>query len=51
MEFLVSYASKKVNEAEKNDTTIVIEGLGMVYTMKMFRQNLLTDKFVFSTNH
>ena len=50
MDFPVSYASRQLNEAEKNYTTIEREGLGMAYAMKKFRHYLLANKFVFFTD-
>ena len=37
MDFLVLYASKKLNSAEKNYTTTKQEGLGMIYALKKYR--------------
>ena len=37
MDFLVSYASRQLNEAEKNYTTMKREVLGMFYAVKKFR--------------
>ena len=51
MDFLVSYASRQLNDGEKNYTTIEQEGLGMIYAMKKFRNYLLANKFVFFTDH
>ena len=51
MDFPVSYASRQLNEAEKNYTTTEREGLGMVYAVKKFRHYLLANKFVFFTDH
>ena len=51
MDFPVSYASRQLNEAEKNYTTTKREGLGMVYAVKKFRHYLLANKFVFFTDH
>ena len=51
MDFLVSYASRQLNEAEKNYTTTEREGLGMAYGINKFRHYLLANKFVFFTDH
>ena len=51
MDFPVSYASRQLNDAEKNYTTTEREGLGMVYAIKKFRRYLLANKFVFFTDH
>ena len=47
----MSYASRQLNEVEKNYTTTKREGLGMVYAVKKFRHYLLANKFVFFTDH
>ena len=51
MDFLVSYASRQLNDAEKNYTTTEREGLGMIYTVKKFRHYLLANKLVFFIDH
>ena len=51
MDFLVSYASRQLNSAEKNYTTTEREGLGMIYAVKKYRHYLLANKFVFFTDH
>ena len=51
MDFPISYASRQLNSAEQNYTTIEREGLGMVYAVKKFRHYLLANKFVFFTDH
>ena len=51
IDFPMSYASRQLNEAEKNYTTTEREGLGMVYAIKKFRHYLLANKFVFFTDH
>ena len=51
MDFLVSYASRQLNDDEKNFTTTEREGLGMIYAIKKFRNYLLANKFVFFTDH
>ena len=51
MDFLVSYASRQLNEAKKNYTTTKREGLDMVYAVKKFRHYLLANKFVFFTDY
>ena len=51
MDFPVSYASRQLNDAEKNYTTTEREGLGMIYAVKKFRHYLLANKFVFFTDH
>ena len=51
MDFPISYASRQLNLAEKNYTTIEREGLTMVYAVKKFCHYLLVNKFVFFVNH
>ena len=51
IDFPVSYASRQLNEVEKNYTTTEREGLGIVYVVKKFRHYLLANKFVFFTDH
>ena len=51
MDFAVSYASRQLNDAEKNYTTTEQEGLGIIYAIKKFRHYLLTNKFLFFTYH
>ena len=51
MDFPVSYASRQLNDAEKNYTTMEREGLGMIYAVKKFRHYLLANKFIFFIDH
>ena len=51
MDFLVSYASRQLNSAEKNYSMTEHEGLGMIFVVKKFKHYLLANKFVFYTNH
>ena len=51
MDFPVLYTSRQLNSAKKNYTTIEQEGLGMIYAVKQYRHYLLSNKFVFFTNH
>ena len=51
MDFLVSYASRQLNVAEKNYTTTKREGLTMVYVVKKFCHYLLANQFVFFVDH
>ena len=52
IDFLVLYASRQLNNAEKNYITIEQEGLGMIYAVKKYRHYLLlANKFVFFTDH
>ena len=51
MDFPISYASRQLNDAEKNYTTTEREGLTMVYAVKKFRHYLLANKFVFFVDH
>ena len=45
--FVDSYASRQLNNAENNYTTIEREGLSMVYDVKKFRHYLLENQFIF----
>ena len=47
LDFPIYYASRQLNNAEKNYTTTEREGLGMVYAVKKFRHYLLVNKFTF----
>jgi hypothetical protein len=47
----IAYASKFINNAKKNYTTIEREILAMVYVLHKFRHYLLGNKFVFYVNH
>ena len=51
MDFPMSYASRQLNNAENNYTTIEQEGLGMIYAIKKFGNYPLANKFVLLTNH
>jgi hypothetical protein len=44
---LITYASRLLNNVEKNYTTIKRETLTMVYVLHKFRHNLLKNKFFF----
>ncbi|KAL3679659.1 hypothetical protein R1sor_022615 [Riccia sorocarpa] len=50
-DFPIYYASRQLNEAEKNYTTTEREALGMVYACKKFRSYLLGYPFVFHVDH
>ncbi len=47
----ITYASKLLNNVEKNYTTTEKEALAMVYALHKFRQYLLENKFVFYVDH
>ena len=51
MDFPISYASRQLNVAERNYTTIEREGLSMIYAVKKFRHYLLATQFVFFVDH
>ena len=51
LDFLVSYASRQLNTAEKNYTTTEREGLAMIYAVKKFMHYLLANKFIFFVDH
>jgi len=46
-----SYASRKLNKAERNYSTTEQEALGMVFSLQKFRHYLLENTFTFNTNH
>ena len=46
-----SYASGKLNKAERNYSTSEREALGMVFALQKFRHYLLANPFIFYTNH
>ena len=47
----ISYASRQLNNVEKNYTTAEREGLGMIYVVKKLRHYLLANKFTFFVDH
>ena len=47
----ISYASRLLNVAEKNYTTIEKEALAMVYSLDKFRHYLMSNFFVFYVDH
>ena len=51
MDFSILYASRQLNSAEKNYTTTKQESLEMIYAVKKYIHYLLSNKFVFFTNH
>ena len=51
MDFLVCYAVRQLNTAERNYSTIEREGLRMIFEVQNYRHYLLANKFVFFTNH
>ncbi|MCO5559123.1 hypothetical protein L7F22_012715 [Adiantum nelumboides] len=51
LDYPISFASRQLNDAEKNYTTIEREGLAMIYSVKKFRYYLLATKFVFYVDH
>ncbi|KAL3697673.1 hypothetical protein R1sor_011749 [Riccia sorocarpa] len=50
-DYPIYYASRQLNDAEKNYTTIEREALGMVYACKKFRTYLLGYSFMFHVDH
>ena len=51
LDYPIYFASRQLNDAEKNYTTTEREGLSMVYAVKKFRHYLLANKFVFFVDH
>ncbi|MCO5569649.1 hypothetical protein L7F22_023365 [Adiantum nelumboides] len=51
LDYPISFASRQLNDAEKNYTTTEREGLAMIYSIKKFRYYLLATKFVFYVDH
>ncbi len=47
----IHYASRGLNEAEKNYSTYEREGLAIVFALKKFRHYLLCEKFKLFTDH
>ena len=47
----IYYASRSLNEAEKNYSTFEREGLAIVFSLKKFRHYLLCQKFKLFTDH
>jgi hypothetical protein len=48
---LIAYASKFLNNAKKNYTTIEREAFAMVYVLNKSRHYLFKNKFVFNVDH
>ena len=51
LDYPISFASRQLNDAEVNYTTIEREGLVMVYAVKKFRHYLLANQFIFFVDH
>ena len=47
----ISYASRSLNETEKNYSTYEREGLAIVFALKKFRHYPLCQKFKLFTDH
>jgi hypothetical protein len=47
----IVYASRFLNNVEKNYTTIKREALTMIYSLHKFKHYLLRNKFVFYIDH
>ena len=50
-DFLISYVGRQLDSAERNYSTSEREGLGMIFAVKKFKHYLLTNKFIFFTDH
>lgn len=51
IDHLNSYASRKLNKAERNYSTTEQEALGMVFSLQKFRNYLLPNPFTFYNDH
>ena len=51
MDYPIFYSSKKLNEAKINYSTTEREALGMVFALQKYRHYLLSNHFIFYTNH
>ncbi len=51
IEKIIYYASRLMNSAEKNYTTIEKEALAVIYAVNKFKHHLLGNNFVFYVDH
>lgn len=51
MDRLNAYASWKLNKAERNYSTIEMEALVMIFTLKKYQHYLLVNPFIFYIDH
>ena len=51
LDYPIYFASRQLNDAERNYTTSEQEGLSIVYAVKKFRHYLLANKFLFFVDH
>ena len=51
MDFPILYASRQLNNTERNYSTTKQEGLGMIFVIKKYRHYLLANKFIFFIYH
>ena len=51
MDYPIYFASRQLDNAEKNYTTIEREGLAMIFSCKKYRHYLLANHFKFYVDH
>ena len=51
MDYPIVYSSKKLNKAERNYSTTERESLDMVFSLQKYRHYLLSNPFIFYTDH
>ena len=51
MDYPIMYSSKKLNKEKRNYSTTEREALGMVFALQKYRHYLLSNPFIFYTDH
>ena len=51
MDYPIVYSNRKLNKAERNYLTTKREALGMVFALQKYRHYLLSNPFIFYTDH